>query len=350
MAAATQAAYGRGMTAELPTAADIAYDATWLMQACDPLAKLVRVASLNEDDYRSASFLDDRILQRGRLAHIVPLATVLNASDLVDREDVRWIFHIGHVGSTLIARMLGDLPGVLAIREPRSLRDLALLPPDRSASLWQPMRRLFSRTFPSQEVALVKATSFVSEIAPHLIGRKGKAVFLVCAPKSFVLTMLAGDNNRAELPRLAPFRAARMQSRVPDAHVSADAYPAILAAAAWACEATALEKAADELEPTQVKWADFDGFLASPHSDLQQCARFFEWEIPSNDITAVATGPLLNRYSKAPQHSYSPGLRSELLTNAEYQYAGQLASAMQWLDRSAKSSPLLRRALERATN
>ena len=35
------------------------------------------------------------------------------------RSDARWIFHIGHVGSTLVSRLLGELDEVLAIREPR---------------------------------------------------------------------------------------------------------------------------------------------------------------------------------------------------------------------------------------
>ena len=51
------------------------------------------------------------------------------------RSDARWIFHIGHVGSTLVSRLLGELAGVLAIREPRLLRDLALTPPEVAQGL-----------------------------------------------------------------------------------------------------------------------------------------------------------------------------------------------------------------------
>ena len=47
--------------------------------------------------------------------------------------DARWIFHIGHVGSTLISRLLGELEGVLSVREPRSLRDLTFFPADVTA-------------------------------------------------------------------------------------------------------------------------------------------------------------------------------------------------------------------------
>ncbi|MGC8517731.1 MAG: hypothetical protein ACP5P4_04285, partial [Steroidobacteraceae bacterium] len=36
-----------------------------------------------------------------------------------------YIFHIGHVGSTLISRILGEHPGFHAVREPALLRAIA---------------------------------------------------------------------------------------------------------------------------------------------------------------------------------------------------------------------------------
>src|SRR5207248_621900 len=82
------------------------------------------------------------------------------AGDL--RQDARWIFHIGHVGSTLLSRLLGELDRVLAIREPRLLRDLALSPPEVRERYVQPMPKLMSRTFAADEIACVKATSFAA--------------------------------------------------------------------------------------------------------------------------------------------------------------------------------------------
>ncbi|MEL7190174.1 MAG: hypothetical protein AAGK17_11525, partial [Pseudomonadota bacterium] len=43
------------------------------------------------------------------------------------RDDARFIFHIGHVGSTLLARLLGEAPDTLALREPQLLRQFAEL-------------------------------------------------------------------------------------------------------------------------------------------------------------------------------------------------------------------------------
>ena len=107
---------------------EIARDATWLAQALDPNAGMVRLVAMDRDSYRAASFLDDRLMQQQVDAQIVPWPEVEAAVEGDLRTDARWIFHIGHVGSTLVSRLLGELDGVLGVREPRLLRDLALSP------------------------------------------------------------------------------------------------------------------------------------------------------------------------------------------------------------------------------
>jgi len=62
------------------------------------------------------------------------------------------------VGSTLVARLLGELEGALSVREPRVLRDVAILPQDERATYVAGLRKLFSRSFARDQVALVKAT------------------------------------------------------------------------------------------------------------------------------------------------------------------------------------------------
>src|SRR5215207_5087300 len=133
----------------VPTPQEIARDARWLAQALDPNAGLVRLIEMNRESYRAASFLDDRMLQQPVNAHVVPWQTVASTIPNDARRDARWIFHIGHVGSTLIARLLGEIPGVLSVREPRFLRDLTAVPPDQRQTMSAVAQALFSRTFRS---------------------------------------------------------------------------------------------------------------------------------------------------------------------------------------------------------
>jgi len=152
-----------------PTPQEIWNDARWLAQAVDRKAGLIRFVEMTPDAYRDASFLDDRMFARPRVSHLLGWNEVAAAMPFGARRDVRWIFHIGHVGSTLIARLLGELDGVLSIREPRALRDLNFLPPDATAEFAPTAQAFFSRTFGASETALVKTTSSVSEMARPLM-------------------------------------------------------------------------------------------------------------------------------------------------------------------------------------
>jgi hypothetical protein len=326
-----------------PTAAEIVRDAGWLAQALDVASGMLRVIRMDANAYRNASFLDDRMLQEQHFAGIVPWVSVADAIPEDARTDARWIFHIGHVGSTLVARLLGDIDGVLSIREPRILRDLAALPKDQRTQLTPAIRKLLSRTFEPGDSALVKATSFVSEIAEELVPAGERALFMYATPANYVASILAGPNSVQELAALAPMRSQRMQGRAVSREPGTAAEAA---AAAWGCEMTALESAAEAMTNRRVSWADFDAMLADMPSELDRVASFFGFA--TDDIEAIARGPLMGRYSKATEYDYSPSLRRDLIAEATAANRADIDSALAMLQSAADTSPLLERALKRS--
>lgn len=326
-----------------PTADEIARDATWLVQALDPSQGAARLVAMDDDSYRAASFLDDRLLQAPIDAQIVSWTEIEAAVSEDMRSDARWIFHIGHVGSTLISRLLGELGDVLSIREPRLLRDLALTPADIRHRYIAPVPRLMSRTFAEAELACVKATSFASEIAPELVPPGERALFLFATPRNYIASILAGENSLQELRLLAGSRAQRLNAR--SVYLPAQ-NEADLAAAAWATEMTALETAAERMSDRQIAWADFDTMLGDMPAELARVADFFGFG--ADEVRTVASGPLLNRYSKALEYEYSPSLRRNLIGEAAEQHGRAIDGALAMLQTAAEKSPLLARALARA--
>jgi hypothetical protein len=329
-----------------PEASEIARLAHWLAQALDPAAGVVRLVAMTPEDYRAASFLDDRLLEQPHEAATVPWSEVEAAVSSLQREDARWIFHIGHVGSTLVARLLGELESVLSVREPRFLRDLAGLDPGQLAAYCPAARKLFSRSFAPGQVALVKATSFVSEIAPSLVAPDGRALFLFASPRRYIASILAGENSVLELHALAAIRGQRMVARVPNPgqpRTDAD-----LGAIAWACEMTALEAAAEALPQAHILWIDFDQMLGDVGDNLRRIALGLELEASADELAEVARSPLLKQYSKALEYDYSASLRSDLIAEAEEQFRSEIDGALDLLGQSAETSPLLAQALNRA--
>lgn len=326
-----------------PTADEIARDATWLVQALDPSRGAARLVAMDRDSYRAASFLDDRMLDAPIDSQIVSWTAIEAAIGDHMRSDARWIFHIGHVGSTLVSRLLGEIHHVLAVREPRLLRDLALTPSEVRQRYLAPTPRLMSRTFADAEVACVKATSFASEIAPGLVPPGERALFMFAAPRNYIASILAGENSLQEMRLLAGGRAQRLNTRCVYVPAQDDAG---LAAAAWACEMTALEQSAERMPDRKILWTNFDEMLVDVESTLSRVAGFFEFEI--RGIAEIAAGPLMSRYSKALEYEYSANLRRELIAEAGERFISDIERALAMLNSAAEKSPLLARALARA--
>jgi len=328
-----------------PTAVEIARDATWLAQALDPSAGIVRLVAMSRDSYRSASFLDDRLIQQPVDAQIVPWPEVEAAMAADLRSDARWIFHIGHVGSTLVSRLLGEIEGVLALREPRLLRDVALSPPEVRECYFGPVAELMSRTFAAEEIACVKATSFASEVAPALVPPGERALFMYAGPRNYVASILAGENSLKELHALGGARRQRLGARgimFPEPRNDAER-----AAIAWACEMTSLEAAAEAMNDRGIAWADFDTTLGDVTRELGRVAGFFGFDADASRLEAIASGPLMRRYSKALEYEYSPSLRNELIAE-EIRLAGRdIDAALAMLGAGSEKSLLLARSLER---
>ena len=330
-----------------PSAEQIASDATWLAQALDPSQLMVRLVAMSRDSYRAASFLDDRMLQAPVDAQIVSWDLVESAMDGELRSDARWIFHIGHVGSTLVSRLLGEIGNVLALREPRILRDVMSLPLEIRDRHLSPMARLMSRSFAQDEVACVKTTSFVSEIADALVPPGERALFMYASPRNYVAGILSGTESLKEMGVRAEGRARRMASRVPPLEWQRRS-AAHLAAAAWACEITSLEAAAERMPERIIAWADFDRMLDDMPRSLADVAAHFGFAAEASQIDAIACGPLMRRYSKALEYEYSPKLRRDLIAQEEALHGRDIEDALAMLEVAAEKSPLLARALARS--
>jgi hypothetical protein len=88
--------------------------------------------------------------------------------------------------------------------------------------------------------------------------------------------------------------------------------------------------------------------LADMTNELGRIAQFFGFAAPADRIHAIATGPLMRRYSKATEFEYSPSLRRDLIADADAANRADIDSALAMLQSAAENSPLLARALARA--
>ncbi|HEY1631971.1 MAG TPA: hypothetical protein VGF56_11695 [Rhizomicrobium sp.] len=293
---------------------------------------LVRLA---EQDYRQASFLDARLLTPTTQSRTLPWADLAAPSAALP-ESADFIFHIGHVGSTLLARLMGAHSNILALREPMVLRTFAQTGRHDLA----PVLKLLSRTFRPGQRALVKATSFVSEIAPQIMARAygPKAIFMFVPAEIYLATILGGPNSRQEARMLGVARYNRLRARKP---IPQPASEGELIAMSWACEMTALQAVT---QSERILWLDFDRFLADPANALGQCFRHIGVDATDAEIATILAGPDMRTYSKAQEYDYDAKLRQDVLAQARAEHGAEIARGMAWLERNGFGEGWLARA------
>ena len=326
-----------------PQRIDLIRDAL-LMVRVDPRAR------------EQASFLDDRIVTRDTAAGWFKwsqVAECLGAGS--SATPAHYVFHIGHCGSTLISRLLGEL-GIAQLREPLPLRTLAEVQADLDAceSRWSRgtfaarlslIAALFDR---GDGPRAVKATSFCNDLAPALLetdsARCATVVYTRLRP--YVANVLAGPNSRLDLLAAAPQRLKRLAARAggPVGRLH-EMSPGVLAGMSWIAETASLAATLDAARPGRVLPVDFDRFLAEVQPALRRVADHVAAGIEDSAIARAAASPTLTRYSKSPEHAYDLELRKSVLDDAEHRFGAEIRAGLSWCAHLASRHPEAARAL-----
>jgi hypothetical protein len=329
----------------------------WFPYELDPSTDTVSFIRLSRRDYEQASFLDARALTPNTERRALPwrqVAAAIEAADLV--EQCGFIFHIGHVGSTLLSRLIGAHPRIFALREPPILRLFAQLDHAQGAQAYNGGEiearmsgclKLFSRTFDAQQSALLKATSFVSELAADLLMRASapRALLMYVSPESYLATILGGPNSRREAIALTPGRLLRLHRRVGRETWRLESLSeGESVALGWACEMSALAHAAQAAGSRSLR-IDFDRFLVDPAPLLLSALRHFKLQASATDVNEILGGPHMRRYSKAPEFAYDAALRLDVLNAARAEHGAEIRRGLAWLDRAAREFAPVRAAL-----
>lgn len=331
-----------------PLAESLARSPELFPSALDWRGETVTLRRLSRTDYEEASFLDSRIASAGRPARTLPFAKLAEAVDETElAERCHFIFHLGHVGSTLLSRLLGRHLGIFSLREPDVLRTLAQGFGRRPTERYLPVfLKLWSRTFEPNARALIKTTSFVSELAPEILARPyaPRALAMGVAPETYLATIFGGANAPAEARALAPSRLARLERRLGSRIETARFGTGEWVALGWACEAISLA-AAKAAGGDRVMVFDFERFLADPGHGLVCAFAHFGIDAESDVIHAILAGSEMRTYSKAPEHAYDTALRRAVLDQGRREHAEEIRRGLSWLGHAAGTHPEAGKAL-----
>ena len=307
----------------------------------------IRLALFSETVYQTASFLDERAVTDTCVEFSLSVEDIARAEP-AQAPQLNYIFHLGRVGSTLLARVLGRGRSVFSIREPFILRRLASFEFELRRSLcpWPPslfnarldtILKLLARVYHPGQISLVKTTSFVSEMAPLLMARapQARAILLIAHPQTFIAGILAGEGARGELSYVSVGRLARLRYRFPEFDPRLDGMSeGELAALGWVCELLGLAEA-NRRYPERTLWMDFDHFLLKPRPCLEAVLVHLNGSVEENELGALLESPDFGSYAKAPEHVYDGSVRHRLISDALVAHHNEVERGLAWINAAA---------------
>src|SRR3569833_106935 len=305
-------------------------------QKLDTARDQVFLVRREEAAYRAASFLDDRILTHATRGSWLPWPVLVQATAAPPAQrPLHFIFHTGHVGSTLLSRLIDETGVTLGLREPLPLRTLAELSDSGSPQFEARLPvflKLWRRGFLGTKAVVLKATSATGRIAPQLLNASpgSRAVYLNLRLEPYLATLLAGANALVDLRGFEADRARRVRAAIGD--MPDPGSIGELAAMSWLAESLA-QQAAVRAYPDRVMPVDFDHLLAKLGHTMNSVLDHFAIPYPPGFAAAISASPVLSRYSKGPEHAYSRTLRQQLLMQARAQHAAALRAGQLSLDK-----------------
>lgn len=329
----------------LPSAALLAY-------RIDPAADAIELVKVERGFYRQAPFLDQRAFAglrldgfRGRLSEVAALLPVATPP-------LRFIFHIGHCGSTLVSRSLDGLPGVLGLREPLPLLSLVAaaealdspLSPRFEAkfdALIGTVRKLLARGFAPLDLPVVKATSVVSVLAERLLGASDRAVFLSLPLPTYLAALLRDPSLRAAARLTARPRWADYRGRGGDAGRRLQALSdAECIALTWLIDSDRAERLATAADRRgRVLRLDFECWLRAPAAAMARVAQTLALPHTDESIASALQQAEPGRYAKDRQQLFDADTRRRELDQASRQFAAEIDQGRRFVESVLSRQP-----------
>ncbi len=323
--------------------------------------------------FRESPFLDQNIVTLDGFRGRVPLNVVsrllndysknLPEGSAASLECKRYIFHAGHVGSTLISRVLGSFNQVLALREPNLLQWLAnyavyLGEPESRISHDQFLVRLriaitlLSRKFEETNEVLIKGPSVTNVIAEDILDhtKEARAIFVYTALEPYMATVLKGRWGSGVF-RHAPQRLKRLNHLIDgEDFVLHKMNLGEIVAMTWVTEMLTLGKAAGS-RADRIAWLDFDLYLDDPSRHLPDLLNHLEISHSSADLERVLSSDIHSKHSKSKRSKdYSVADRVKDIERTLRESKDNIDSGKRWLDAAASAIPQIQNIMPLVSN
>ena len=292
---------------------------------------------------RQASFLDGRETFWSA-ERLVPLTV-----DLSDAPGPsRFIFHVGFCGSTLLSRLLDDPAGVLVLKEPQCLADIAgqrqlAIARQAQAPLPALIDHALARLNPTagDGATVIKPTNWVNSLLPELCARERavRAVFVSMDRRAYLGAVFRGGRARlefctrlaAEIAAVLPRGNALLQRAIASIDDPLDRAARIVVLL-HAMQETLFDRAIAANGWTDEVRIDFSELATHPADALARARTALALEPVADDHVRVAG--VMQRHTKDPATEYSPSQRAREDHEVDRLHRHRFDAALAWLEQT----------------
>ncbi len=312
-------------------------------QKLDLVTRRTLMLEIDRRRYHESPFLDDRMIDDRTTGFWTGLDTL---PPVQAPRSARWLFHIGHCGSTLLSRLLPAVCPLLPVREPPPLRTLAearrllggalsRLDPTGWKQLLRTFAGLYSRTYDDGANALIKPSSDCVNLVQAVLEENAdsRAVLMYQSLETYLATMLVGPDPRPDIEGHSVSRLMDLHDFLNDRE-SLRLYelaPVQRVVVSWVAGVSSLHQAL-RCCGKRVRFLDFDAFVREPARGLVSLAEFLAAPADETRVRQVLDGPLMRTYAKAPEYRFSPSDRERQLAENRRRSSREIDEGLRWAD------------------
>lgn len=309
------------------------------------------IYQMTTETYKASVFLDNRIiLPAGAPSVQINFMDLCDQFPAIAEAETRYLFHISHVGSTLLSRLLGCKGEVLSLREPLILRWLSLLKNDlgkAESRIDIPTYQAFlgaslgliSRSLGAVDQVIVKPSSFTNNIAQDVLAMqpKARAIGIYSRLDPFVATILKGGGGWNDILELSPVRLKRLHEMIGgDVWRLSQLKAGEIIAMSWLSEMATLQRLATS---DNFMWLDFDAYLLKPQFNFMAMCNSLRIDWTEEDEAVADASGLKRRYSKDSSISFGSETRQAQISAILKRQSAEVASARAWLGQAFTAYP-----------
>jgi hypothetical protein len=293
---------------------------------------------MDREAYFRSIFTDKRISPKNPAPQRLPIADLIAATEKTEAAPVRYIFHIAHCGSTLLARALDLKDDNLVCREPFTLRQLGVTSAsgetlDRRLQL---ARVMLGRRYNQAGPVIVKANVPVNFMIAALMAPQADepAIFLHYGLEDYLLAILRSQMHRGWVQHVSTELGAGIENI---AGPRGDASIPVLAARLWLTQMVQFEQALAAYP--KAKSLGAEDLFERPKDAIAAAFAHFGQPQSQATIDAIVASDLFSRYSKDPRHQFDNAQRVERRAKLKLELAGELDEARAWTQARAAALP-----------